>query len=142
MLDSKQMQERSKTFIYFLYVWFLRIMAFLCLVSGLVYWSQLVGLSGEGSLRFDLLEPHWRVLSTVLAVILPSAALGLWTTQAWGVVLWVIALLIEIAAFGAWSYLYGAKPMLVFGHILSLGFLAILALFLLFEKRSHHMRRL
>ena len=80
--------------------WLARGLAAYALVTGLIYWSQLVGMASDPALRFDLLTNNERILFTTLALLLPTAALGLWLVTRWGIVLWVIAAAGEVMAFG------------------------------------------
>lgn len=139
MLDENQMRERQQSAVMTAYIWFLRAMAVVCLVSGLLYWAQLTGISSEGTMRFDLLDVRWRVILTILAVVLPSAALGLWMEQPWGMVLWIIAIGMEISAFGFWAHLYEARPMLVAFHAMALAVFVLLAAAAYFERRRRRL---
>lgn len=135
MLEELQMRDRPQTLLATVFRWFLRLLAAICLVSALIYWSQLLGISANGQLRFDIVEPRWRIVSTVLAIILPAAGLGLWLTQAWGVVLWLIAIAIEIAVFGIWSDLYDERPSLVMRHTVLFVIFVVIGVSLLVQKR-------
>lgn len=112
-------------------------MAFACLVSGLVYWAQLLGITGAGAARFDLIAVDWRICSTVLAVVLPLACLGLWLKQAWGVVLWVIAMGIEISVYGIWAERFVERPNTVIANSASLVVLLLLSGAVMFETYRH-----
>lgn len=142
MLEELQMRDRPQTVLATSYCWFLRVLAVVCLVSALIYWAQLLGISANGQWRFDVVEPRWRIVSTVLAIILPAAGLGLWLTQAWGVVLWLIAISIEIAIFGIWSDLYMERPNLVIRHAASFGIFLVIGASLFFQKRKADAARL
>lgn len=135
MLEELQMRDRPRTALATLHCWFLRVLAAICIVSAIVYWAQLLGITADGAWRFDTVAPHWRIVSTALAIILPAAGLGLWLTQAWGVVLWLIAIGIEIAVFGIWSDIYMERPTLVMRHGFSVWLLLILTTMLFFQKR-------
>lgn len=142
MLEELQMRDRPQTTLATLYCWFLRVLAAICLVSAVIYWAQLLGITDDGQWRFDTVAPRWRIVSTVLAIILPAAGLGLWLTQAWGVVLWLIAISIEIAIFGIWSERYMERSTLVAVHAVSIGFFLVIALSLFFQKRRADEARL
>ena len=107
-------------------VWFLRIMSVATMVAGLNYWIQLTGIGGGALPRFDLLPLHWQVPCVILAILLPSASMGMWMLTSWGVVLWCVSMLIEIAIYGIWSDIYVWKPYLVGGHALKLAILAVI----------------
>lgn len=135
MLYNSLTKDATRSMIAIIYVWFLRIMAVLSLTAALIYWAQLTGISNGGKLRFDVLETHWRILKTVLSVILPAAGLGLWMTQPWGIVLWLAAMSIELAAFGIWTDLFEPRPMVVITHGAAISVLCILTVALFIEKR-------
>jgi len=94
----------------------LRLVAVACFWFGLNYWALLIGLSFEGSGRFDLLPVPWRVAATALAVVYPVAALGLWLLVSWGPVLFVVAAATEATMFGLYPEIFGKKPMLLMMH--------------------------
>lgn len=122
---SGEMKEQRQSVVQTVFVWFLRAMAAVAMVSGLTYWAQLVGLSNETLPRFDQLSVHWQVPCVVLAVLLPVASMGLWMLTSWGVVLWTVACLIEIAIYGVWAERYMPRPQLVLGHIAALSVLFV-----------------
>lgn len=76
---------------------FQRVVAMLMIALALQYWMRLTGFSDGAEFRFDTMSEHWRFAASVMAVLLPAAALGLWGAYAWGVVLWVAAVAIEFA---------------------------------------------
>ena len=135
MLEELQMRDRPPTALALFYCWFLRLLAIVCLVSAIVYWAQLLGITGDGAWRFDSVAPRWRIVLTVLAIILPAAGLGLWLTQSWGVVLWLIAVGIEMSVFGLWSDRYMERNTLVTAHAASVAIFMVLAISLYFQKR-------
>jgi hypothetical protein len=135
VLHTMQTNGSKRTFIVSLYVWFLRTMAVLCLIAALMNWAQLTGITQNGNLRFDMLDTHWRMLKTVLAVILPAAGLGLWMTQSWGVVLWLFAMCLELLAFGVWTELFEPRSMTVLTHSVAILFWALLSAGIFIEKR-------
>lgn len=76
---------------------FQRVVAMLMIALALQYWMRLTGFSSGAEFRFDTMSEHWRFAASVMAVLLPVAALGLWGGYAWGVVLWVTAVAIEFS---------------------------------------------
>jgi Family of unknown function (DUF6163) len=119
------MKEEKSTLAQTGFVWFLRMMAFFAMLSGITYWAQLVGIANETLPRFDLLPVHWQVPCVVLAVLFPCASMGLWMLTSWGIVLWGAALMIEIAMYGVWSETYADKPYLVMSHVAALTLLLV-----------------
>ncbi len=75
---------------------FLRCLALLWMLRGLMNWSSILGLDGA--------EPGFEEASTVVAAVIVTfavldcvAAVGLWLTSAWGGVLWLAVALGEVA---------------------------------------------
>ena len=122
--SGEGMKEKRPTTVDVIFVWFLRLMAIVSMLSGLSYWAQLTGIGGADLPRFDELPVHWQFPWVVLAVLLPCASMGLWMLTSWGVVLWAAASVIEIAVYGVWSDSYVARPTVVFGHVVALAVLA------------------
>ncbi|WP_338022074.1 DUF6163 family protein [Allorhizobium sonneratiae] len=116
MDDSVHASRQSLTGL--LFVIFLRIVATACLVMGLQFWSLLIGYSGNGLGRFDLLSVPWRLAASSLSVIFPVAAVGLWMAASWGAVVWLIAALIQCTMYGIWSRIFGSEPLLLVFHAL------------------------
>jgi hypothetical protein len=113
------------------FVWFHRLIALLCLASGVYYWVALIGLN-EGSLsRFDLMPIHWQVAASSLAVLLPVAAVGLWMVVSWGPVIWVAAAAGELVMYAGFPQLFGAKPLIIMSH------LSVASLYLIFRFVLH-----
>jgi hypothetical protein len=98
--------------------WFLRIVAAYSLLSGVLYWSRLIGIEDGPLNRFDLMPIHWQVTTTSLAVLFPFAASGLWMRASWGPVIWFLGAAIETAMYGVLTDLFGARPLLVASHAL------------------------
>lgn len=111
---------------------FMRIVALVFLVLALQAWMRVTGLSAEGRFRFDVIDDHWRLVSSVMCVLLPVAALGLWAGQAWGAVLWIAAASLTIATHGLLPDLFGRADFLIGFHVLGLltmaGFRTVIAL--------------
>ena len=99
---------------------FLRVVALVLLFYALQYWIRLTGFHAGAENRFDTMPEHWQVAASVLAVLLPVAALGLWGLFSWGVVVWLVALTIEIIMYAGLPDLYGRSDIRVVFHILCL----------------------
>lgn len=118
-----------------LYTIFLRLVAVSCFYFGLRYWGMLIGYSNHGLSRFDLLNNHWRTVASLLAVIYPIAALGLWSGVSWGAVLWVVAAGCEVLMYGFWPELYGHNQVTVAMHVM------VACLFAVFNVLRWYQRR-
>jgi hypothetical protein len=111
-----------------LYIMFERAMALLLLALAIQYWMRIVGIFDGPQQRFDTMTEQWRFAAATLAVLLPAAALGLWSGQGWGVVLWLAVVIVETAMHTLFSSHFGPAPLRIAFHLASLaafaGFLA------------------
>lgn len=80
---------------------FLRVLAAVELIKGLVYWIVLVGAGGPAEPLVGR-SAGWFVSTIFFAVSDPVAAVGLWVGAGWGVAIWLIAAVGQLAviAFG------------------------------------------
>ena len=111
---------------------FMRIGSVIFLALALQIWMKVTGVAGDGGSRFDIMPDHWRFASSVLCVLLPVAALGLWVGQAWGAVLWIAAACLAFAMHGAAPELFGRADLLLVFHVTGLLTLAAFRAALLF----------
>jgi hypothetical protein len=72
-----------------LLVWFMRIVAVLWLLKGLMSWMAIIGLYGSFEGRSTTLQ----ATTVYFAVLDLVAAIGLWLLTTWGGVLWLLALM-------------------------------------------------
>ena len=131
--DSPAVPRRTLTEI--LFVIFLRMVALSCFWFGLEYWAMLVGYSGGGSGRFDLLPLPWKVAGAALSVVFPIAALGLWLTVSWGPVIWLVAAGSQALMYTVWPEIFGRNPYIVPMHAAVVVLYVALRLALWREKR-------
>jgi Family of unknown function (DUF6163) len=78
-----------------LLIFYLRCLALLCMVRGLIDWSRILGFIGSED-QFLLTPLVGQASLVLLAVLSCVAAVGLWLTSAWGAVLWLIVTLCEV----------------------------------------------
>jgi len=110
-----------------LYEWFLRVVAIFLLFFALRYWMRLTGVFGDEQWRFDTMTEHWRFASSILAVAMPVAALGLWGRFSWGVAVWFPVMAAEVTMHGFLPELFGSADLLLAFHA------ACLLLFAVFQ---------
>ena len=78
-------------------VWYMRILACLWIIGGLIQWSVILGVgSPPGVDLFDEMPDALRLAIAFFAVIDMLAAIGLWLTAAWGGVVWIFAAISQI----------------------------------------------
>lgn len=74
---------------------FLRAMAVIELLKGLVHWALLIG-TGAASDPTVGQSSAWLATNAIFAVADPVAAVGLWVGAPWGVAIWLIAAIGQI----------------------------------------------
>ncbi len=95
---------------------FLRLVACLCIVQGVLYWIRLIGYYPGDLYRFDLMPVHWQIAASALAVLFPFAAAGLWMLASWGPVIWFLCAAGEIAMYTGFPQYFGDRPSVIFAH--------------------------
>jgi hypothetical protein len=114
---------------------FLRVVALGCLWYGLHLWGGLIGYTGNGAFRFDLLSADMKAANATLAVLYPVAAIGLWLRGAWGPVIWTAAAALEIAMHQMFSGTFGEDRIKIVAIVLTV--VIYLALRLAIVLRKH-----
>ena len=94
---------------------YLRVVAVLLLVAGLLRACLILGVTPDGT-TFSDLDPAWRGGATALAIADLLAAVGLWVGAAWGPVMWAVAAIVEITMYTMLADIFGAHPARVAGH--------------------------
>jgi uncharacterized membrane protein (DUF2068 family) len=90
--DGEARRQRRWTRLLIVY---LRLLAALCIVRGLMDWALILGFTGHED-QFLLAPLAGQSALVLLAVLSCIAAVGLWLTSAWGAVLWLIVTLCEV----------------------------------------------
>ena len=99
------------------FAWLCRALAIYAIGAGLFYAARMLGLDGEITHRFDVIDNHWRVAGVVLTLLFPAAGLGLWMLSSWGGVLWCAGAMLEIVMYTAFADLYGHKPLVALVNV-------------------------
>lgn len=68
---------------------FLRVMAVVSMVKGLLHWSAVLGLGAGPQDGFETQPVAWQAATVFFAVLDLIAAVGLWLTATWGAVVWL-----------------------------------------------------
>jgi len=99
------------------FAWFLRIISAYSLLFGMLYWVRLIGFYDAPLWRFDLMPVHWQVTVSMLAVLYPFAAIGLWMLVSWGPVIWAICAVTEIIMYAGFPDLFGHRFAVIVSHV-------------------------
>ncbi|MEO0496929.1 MAG: DUF6163 family protein [Pseudomonadota bacterium] len=143
-LDSIKPPQR--TIYHRFYDVLLRVISMVLLVLSAIAWLRLVGVGEVADLdigvrgwRFDLMPNHWRVVTLVMAVLGPVAAMGLWMLSSWGVVLWLALTFFQLAIFAVFADRFEARPALVVFHLICVGSFLLVWLRIRILDRNHHL---
>lgn len=93
-------------------VWFMRLVALVWIVKGLLSWAVIVGLAG-GGLPFETRSTGFQATVIYFAVIDLVAAVGLWLNGAWGGVLWLLAVMSHLILAVFFPRIVAGGPVLV-----------------------------
>jgi hypothetical protein len=93
MADDRELRGRRRWTR--LLIVYLRCLAVLCFVRGLIDWARILGFAGPED-EFLMTGLGGQATMVLLAVLNCIAAVGLWLTSAWGAVLWLIVTLCEV----------------------------------------------
>jgi hypothetical protein len=77
-------------------VWFMRVMAMVWILKGLVAWTIIIGVTLPGLPSFPDMLPPAQAIVVAFAVLDLLAAIGLWLTSTWGGVLWLLAVMTNV----------------------------------------------
>ncbi|MEL6920064.1 MAG: DUF6163 family protein [Pseudomonadota bacterium] len=120
-----------------IYLWFLRLMAGLCLLTTLAIWAGLSGISdAAGIAQLGSSPTAVAALDVCLAVLFPIAMLGLWLRTRWGVAIWLITLVSQILAHTLTANIFGEKSHVVVANTVALVAFALVAAFLFYRRKE------
>lgn len=108
---NDQLKLRTKkSGLYYWSLWFIRMVALVCLAQGVYYWVRLIGYYPGLLWRFDLMPWQWQAACVTLAALLPIAAIGMWMRASWGALLWAMAALLQIMMYSFLSNMFEYYP--------------------------------
>lgn len=110
-----------------LYLIFIALVTLICILGTVDYWSLIMGISKGGAYRFDIAPTHWRVAGTVLCLLMPLTALGIWFQTGFGPWGWLLITIIHFFMYGVMDDYFGTRPILLGVNIV------ILFLFVCFQ---------
>lgn len=106
---------------------FLRSLALFYVVLSVRDWGVALGLF-DPALRYDRAGTAWALYHTIVCVLHPVVAIGLWTMLAWGRVMWFLAVAIQLIAMTIYRETFGVDWVLLIAMLVGLvGYGALLA---------------
>jgi Family of unknown function (DUF6163) len=108
------------------FVLFLRIMAWISLLTGLYHWAEVCGIIGQEG-GFEAHIQSWQATTIFFAVIDPVAAIGLWLLAPWGAVIWLTSTVAMIVVHVFFDQVYGSDVLVIVSATLAIIAYLILA---------------
>src|SRR5438105_1344724 len=90
-------------------VLFLRAMASVALIKGLLHWSVVCGFDAPTPAAFSDYATSYQAATVFFAVIDLVAAVGLWLAAPWGAVVWLTSVISMIAVELLFPQIYGGR---------------------------------
>jgi hypothetical protein len=109
------------------FVSFLRLLAICFIGFTIQYWMRVSGYYAGPEWRFDTMSPAWKIVAAMLSVLLPIAAVGLWSTLSWGRVVWAMVAITELTMHAGFPEYFGTNTKIVWFH------LAAITIYLVFQ---------
>ena len=117
------------------FIWFLRLLAFYCLLLGIAWLVRMIGIYDGPLWRFDLMPTAWKLASLTMCLLFFFSSVGLWLLAPWGMVVWFLAAIGEMLLYGVYSDIFGFRPVTIVINI------AIGLLFIAFRAWQEMQRR-
>ncbi|NKB52000.1 MAG: hypothetical protein GKR97_07220 [Rhizobiaceae bacterium] len=114
----------------FMFRLFLRCLAVIFFAAAIFTWLCAIGYWEGTNYRFDTMGLALKIYTAVMAVMLPVACVGLWTTLSWGRVIWFFAVAFQSVSLIRFPDLFQYPGLVLLFH---LSCLAIYVIFQLLE---------
>ena len=120
MSDVRKTPSRMQQIIELLFSIFLRLLAVVFFAGAIYTWMTAVGYWEGLNFRFDTMGVALKIYTAIMAVMLPVACVGLWTTLPWGRVIWFFAVAFQSVSLLRFPDLFIAPNLILIFHIFCL----------------------
>ena len=135
-LNDQQGRAKSARVIDFILAAFLRLLSIVFFLGAIYTWLTIVGFWPGENFRFDTMPVHLKVYSAVMAVILPAASVGLWTTMAWGRVIWFFVIAFQSVSIMRFGDSLAMPELILMAHFSALFIYLMIQLLLYFIDKK------
>lgn len=118
--ETQKPAEHTLRIVEFFLSLFLRVLATIFFGVAILVWMQAIGIWEGPHNRFDTMDPALRIYIAVMAVILPVASVGLWTTLAWGRVIWFFVMTFQSVSVLRFPEYFDVPVLVVIFHVVCL----------------------
>ncbi|MTI17385.1 hypothetical protein E1162_09035 [Rhodobacteraceae bacterium RKSG542] len=112
---------------------FLRVVAVLAIISGLLQWARIIGFSTWQGLHFLEMPLEWQCVVVFFGVLDLVAGIGLWLLANWGTVIWLFLSLSKVVMHTAFASTFGRAPL---ENVFYICAIAIYLILLYFSERE------
>ena len=92
MSDIQKTPTPTQRIVELLFSVFLRLLSGVFFAGAIYIWMTAIGYWEGANYRFDTMGTALKIYTAIMAVMLPVACVGLWTTLPWGRVIWFFAI--------------------------------------------------
>ena len=136
MSDIQKVPSRAQLISVFLFKLFLRLLAVVFFAAAIYVWLRAIGYWEGAENRFDTMKLPLQIYTAVMAVMLPVASVGLWTTLPWGRVIWFFAIAFQSVTLLRFPELFQFPEATLAFHLLCLAVYVLFQLLLLFIAKK------
>lgn len=117
-------------------VWYLRLLALCFIGFAALYWLRVSGFYDGANWRYDTMSLQWKIASVLLSVLMPVAAVGLWSALSWGQVVWTMAVFTELMMYTWFPEYFGTNANIVWFHLATIAIYLILQGGLIYKAKK------
>lgn len=137
MLSSFQMLLNSRPPWSTVLVWYLRGIAVLLLVGGVIHWARIIGIVPWREVWFWDMPVEWQAVTVFFAVLDLVAGIGLWLSVSWGTVMWLFRAGSQIVIHTIFSDVFGRRPYEIAFYLMTIAIYLLLTYLMERENRAH-----
>ena len=115
--DVRKTPSRMQQIIELLFSIFLRLLAIVFFAAAIYIWMTAIGYWEGANYRFDTMGVALKIYTAIMAVMLPVACVGLWTTLPWGRVIWFFAVAFQSVSLLRFPDMFFAPNLVLIFHI-------------------------
>lgn len=136
VLSSEKQQTKAARVCEVLFHIYLRLLAIGFFLGTLYTWLTVIGYWPGESFRFDTMPVQLKIYSAVMAIILPVASVGLWTTLSWGRVIWFFVIAFQCVSIVRFADILSLPAYIVLLHLITLGIYVVFQILLYFINKK------
>lgn len=130
MSDMHKTPSRTQQIIELLFSIYLRLLSVVFFAAAVYTWMTAIGYWEGDNYRFDTMGVALKIYTAIMAVMLPVACVGLWTTLPWGRVIWFFAIAFQSVTLLRFPEMFATPMAVLIFHLCCLVVYAVFQLLL------------